>query len=143
MSIAALDILHRLADLGATVERQDDKLMVRAGTTPVPRAVLATIREHKAEVLAVLAAPASPVAAEAAQEEQVWPWYSRTARKPSGPRWRRMPGFPLPSLAGTGPRQRGGGYMLRASQFIRCPGRTHTAAWCGTTIPTISPTRTS
>ena len=80
---AARDILHRLADLGATVERQGDKLMVRAGTAPVPKDILVTIREHKAEVMAALTtAPAEAAYASTATtttEEQAHPWYSREA----------------------------------------------------------------
>lgn len=51
MSAQARDILHRLADLGAKVERQGDKLLLEAGAAPVPSDMLAMIREHKAEVL--------------------------------------------------------------------------------------------
>lgn len=59
MSTAARDILHRLADLGAKVDRQGDKLILRAGTAPVPKDILATIREHKTEVLQALSADAA------------------------------------------------------------------------------------
>jgi hypothetical protein len=51
MSATARDILHRLADLGAKVERRGDKLLLEAGTAPVPSHMLTMIREHKAEVL--------------------------------------------------------------------------------------------
>jgi hypothetical protein len=56
LSAAARDILHGLADLGAKVDRQGDKLMVRAGTAPVPKDILGTLREHKAEILQALSA---------------------------------------------------------------------------------------
>lgn len=54
MSAAAREILHHLASLGAMVDRQGNKLILRAGSAPVPRNVLATIRLHKAEVLQAL-----------------------------------------------------------------------------------------
>lgn len=55
----ARDILHRLADLGAKVDRQGDKLILRAGAIPVPKDILATMRAHKAEVLRELVADAA------------------------------------------------------------------------------------
>jgi hypothetical protein len=58
LSAAARDILHRLAGLGATVDRQGDKLILRAGTAPVPKDIMATIRYHKTEVLQALSADA-------------------------------------------------------------------------------------
>jgi len=54
LTAAARDILQQLADLGAKADRQGDKLILRAGTTPVPKAILATIRERKTEVLQAL-----------------------------------------------------------------------------------------
>jgi hypothetical protein len=54
LSAALHDILDRLADLGAEVELQADKLILRAGTAPVPGDILATIRVHKAEILEAL-----------------------------------------------------------------------------------------
>ena len=55
MNATAREILHRLADLGAKVERQGDKLLLEAGAAPVPSDVLTLVREHKAEVLEALA----------------------------------------------------------------------------------------
>ena len=58
MTTASREILHRLADLGAQVDRQGDKLILRAGNATVPKAILAQIRAHKAEVLRALSADA-------------------------------------------------------------------------------------
>jgi hypothetical protein len=55
LTAAARDILRQLAELGAAVDRRGDSLILRAGVAPVPKEVLTTIRERKAEMLAALA----------------------------------------------------------------------------------------
>jgi hypothetical protein len=53
---AAADLLDRLAQIGATVRlARDDRLIVRAGATPIPAELVRRLREAKAEVLATLA----------------------------------------------------------------------------------------
>jgi hypothetical protein len=52
---AARDLLADLAAIGATVEPVGDRLILRAGAVPVPAALVARIRDAKAEVLAALA----------------------------------------------------------------------------------------
>ena len=59
MTAAARVILQRLEELGAKVGRHGDKLILRAGTTSVPKAILATIRERKTEVLQALSTDAA------------------------------------------------------------------------------------
>lgn len=54
MSTPVQDLLSRLAGLGAMVERQGDKLVLRAGIAPVPRDILAAVRQRKEELLDAL-----------------------------------------------------------------------------------------
>jgi hypothetical protein len=53
---AARELLDRLADLGAKVERRGNKLVLKAGTIPVPKALAATCRARKGDVLLALSA---------------------------------------------------------------------------------------
>jgi|HubBroStandDraft_6_1064221.scaffolds.fasta_scaffold2823613_1 hypothetical protein len=66
MSTPAQDLLSRLAVLGAMVERQGDKLVLRAGIAPVPGDILAAVRQRKEELLDAL----SPDAERDAFEER-------------------------------------------------------------------------
>lgn len=54
---AAAELLHRLSEIGATVQPTGDRLILRAGKKPVPAELVRRLRADKAEVLAVLAAP--------------------------------------------------------------------------------------
>ena len=54
----ARELLDRFAEIGATVRPAgEDRLLVRAGASPVPGELVRRLREAKLEVLAVLAAP--------------------------------------------------------------------------------------
>jgi hypothetical protein len=53
---AARELLDRLADLGAKVERRGNKLVLKAGTIPVPKALVATCRARKGDILLALSA---------------------------------------------------------------------------------------
>jgi hypothetical protein len=53
MSIAT-ELLHRLAEVGATVNTTGDKLVVRAGARRVPAELVNCIKAARAELLAVL-----------------------------------------------------------------------------------------
>jgi len=51
----AHEILDRLAEIGATANpADDDRLVIRAGTKPIPGNLMRRLREAKAEVLAAL-----------------------------------------------------------------------------------------
>jgi hypothetical protein len=54
---ASAELLRRLSEIGATVSPAGDKLVVRAGTTPVPAELVKHLRAAKAEVLAALMPP--------------------------------------------------------------------------------------
>jgi hypothetical protein len=54
---AAAELLRRLSEIGATVNPAGDKLVVRAGATPVPAELVKHLRAAKAEVLAALMPP--------------------------------------------------------------------------------------
>lgn len=58
MSGAAREILDRLAAVGATLDRQGDKLVLRAGTLRVPGDLVTSLRRHKSEVLEAVSAEA-------------------------------------------------------------------------------------
>ena len=64
---AAAELLRRLSEIGATVNPAGDKLVVRAGATPVPAELVKHLRAAKAEVLATLT-PAS------AERDAAW-WH--------------------------------------------------------------------
>jgi hypothetical protein len=53
---AAVDLLDRLADIGAKVQAVGNQLLVQAGPNPIPGQLVLGLREAKAEVLAALAA---------------------------------------------------------------------------------------
>jgi hypothetical protein len=53
--ISAREILHKLHTLGARVERNGDRLILRAGTKPVPGQLIREARAVKTELLATLA----------------------------------------------------------------------------------------
>ena len=48
---AAPDLLRRLRDVGATLARDGDRLLLRAGAAPVPAAIIAALRDRKGELL--------------------------------------------------------------------------------------------
>jgi hypothetical protein len=50
----ARDLLHDLAVIGATIRPAGDRLILRAGATPVPAGLVSRVREAKAELLATL-----------------------------------------------------------------------------------------
>jgi hypothetical protein len=56
MSVAG-DLLDRLAEIGARVEAAGNRLLLRAGPTPIPSELVQSLREAKAEVLAALGPP--------------------------------------------------------------------------------------
>jgi hypothetical protein len=58
LSGAAREILDRLAAVGATLDRQGDKLVLRAGTLRVPGDLVTSLRRHKSEVLEAVSAEA-------------------------------------------------------------------------------------
>jgi hypothetical protein len=62
----ATDVLTRLAVLGARVERRGDRLILCAGPRPVPKPLVDAARAAKPELLALLAAPGTPIDAVAA-----------------------------------------------------------------------------
>jgi hypothetical protein len=49
-----LELLGQLSEIGATIEPAGDKLIVRAGTRPIPAELVVQIREAKAGLLVVL-----------------------------------------------------------------------------------------
>jgi hypothetical protein len=51
----ARDLLDDLAVIGATIQPQGDRLILRAGATPVPSGLVRRVRRAKAELLAALA----------------------------------------------------------------------------------------
>jgi hypothetical protein len=53
--IAARDLLNCLAAIGARIEPSVDNLIVRAGSKPIPGALIRQLREAKAEVIALIA----------------------------------------------------------------------------------------
>jgi hypothetical protein len=57
MSVAR-DLLEDLAGIGATIKLAGDRLILRAGCTAIPAALVNRIREAKADLLATLAAGA-------------------------------------------------------------------------------------
>jgi hypothetical protein len=61
------DLLERLTEIGATVRPAGDRLILRAGSKPVPAELVWRIHEAKAEILATL----SPV------ETEARPWRER------------------------------------------------------------------
>jgi hypothetical protein len=134
-----LAILREAEQAGLKLRIEGDKLVVSGPRKAEP--IVRRLAACKAEVMAALAAPPSPAPAEALPSSPPHPWYS--AEADAAALAAGIPGSPSPSLTGHGPCPRGGGCTLRASPSIRCPGRTHTATWCGTTSPTISPTATS
>jgi hypothetical protein len=60
MSAPADIILHRLSEIGATVNASGDRLIVRAGTKRVPAELVKGVRAVRAELLAVLNPPPAP-----------------------------------------------------------------------------------
>jgi hypothetical protein len=50
----ARDLLHDLSTIGATIQPEGDRLILRAGDTPVPACLVDRIRRAKAELLAAL-----------------------------------------------------------------------------------------
>ena len=48
------DLVGRLAGLGATIGLDGQRLVIKAGTVPVPREIVTAIRTHKAALLALL-----------------------------------------------------------------------------------------
>jgi hypothetical protein len=65
MTTAAACVLAALARIGATIEAAGDRLVLRAGDTPIPADLVGRVRAAKAELLTVLmpahrSAPASP-----------------------------------------------------------------------------------
>jgi hypothetical protein len=50
----ARDLLHDLAVIGASIQPAGDRLILRAGATPVPAALVIRVRRAKAELLATL-----------------------------------------------------------------------------------------
>jgi hypothetical protein len=63
----ARDLLDCLADLGATVQPAGEQLILRAGPTAIPAALMHRIREAKADVLALLAAKSGAIDATAVE----------------------------------------------------------------------------
>lgn len=57
---AAAEVLDRLASLGASVARDGDRLILRAGQLPVPADIVATLKQHKPALLDLLAEPRQP-----------------------------------------------------------------------------------
>jgi hypothetical protein len=49
------DLLDDLAVIGATIQPEGDRLILRAGATPVPAGLVSRVRRAKAELLATLA----------------------------------------------------------------------------------------
>jgi len=54
---AAQGLLDRLAEIGAVVEPDGDRLVLRAGPTPIPGELVSDLRRAKSEVLARLNSP--------------------------------------------------------------------------------------
>ena len=54
---AARELLDDLAMIGATVEPAGDRLILRAGPTAIPAALVNRVREAKADLIATLALP--------------------------------------------------------------------------------------
>ena len=54
--IATRELLAFLASVGATIRRQGDRIVVKAGQQPVPRPVLNALRDRRQELLDLLAA---------------------------------------------------------------------------------------
>ena len=67
----ARDLLDCLADLGATVQPAGEQLILRAGPTAIPAALVHRIREAKADVLALLAGKSSVPDATAVEHESL------------------------------------------------------------------------
>jgi hypothetical protein len=61
---AVRELLDRLAEVGATVSRVDDRLILRAGSRPVPAALVKRVHQARGELLVAI----SPSKAEG----QVW-----------------------------------------------------------------------
>ena len=57
---AVLHILDDLAGIGATIKPAGDYLILRAGPTAIPAALVSRIRETKADLLATLAGGTYP-----------------------------------------------------------------------------------
>src|SRR5271156_5430821 len=57
---AARDLLSDLDRIGARLEPAGDRLILRAGTTAIPAALVRRVREAKADLLATLAACTDP-----------------------------------------------------------------------------------
>lgn len=62
---ATRDVLRHLEAIGATIEPDGDRLVLRAGAKPVPASVIRQVREAKPELLAVLTKESASVLTEA------------------------------------------------------------------------------
>src|SRR5437868_767923 len=51
---AAAELLRHLSEIGASIHPAGDKLIVRAGTSPVPAELVRRLRAERADVLAAL-----------------------------------------------------------------------------------------
>jgi hypothetical protein len=60
----AREVLCQLEAIGAVIEPAGDRLLLRAGPTPVPASVIRRVRQTKSELLALLQQKASTLAAE-------------------------------------------------------------------------------
>jgi hypothetical protein len=73
MTATAQELLDRFAKIGASVRRDDkDRLVVRAGTRPVPAAMVRQLRESKAQTLAALASNLEPQESDAGDTDPTW-----------------------------------------------------------------------
>jgi hypothetical protein len=82
---AAHDLLAALARIGATIEAAGDRLVLRAGDTPIPSDLVARVRAARAELLTVLM-PAHPSApANPAEQRGELPDLFGVERRSAGP----------------------------------------------------------
>jgi hypothetical protein len=95
----ARDLLHDLAVIGATIQPAGDRLILRAGATPVPAGLVSRVRQAKAELLATLGTDnvkGEPAALEANLVAQP-DWFQRFALPAGG-----EPSFDEPCAARRG-----------------------------------------
>jgi hypothetical protein len=82
MSVAR-NLLEDLAGIGATIKPAGDRLILRAGRTAIPAALVSRVREAKADLLAILAGGAdrSNPGSNQAEEHGRRPQHDPTGRR--------------------------------------------------------------
>jgi hypothetical protein len=112
--VTAAALLTRLAGLGVCAEAEQGSLRLRPASA-IPDDVLAALREHKAEVLALLTAPAAldlgvlPTRPCSECDGRVWwrrsilsggpsPWHCERCQPPDPDAWRDACVCPVPQV---------------------------------------------